>query len=332
MKSIAIIGAGTVAKTHAALLGLIPDRVKISAIADLNPEAAKALAEPSGARVFRTLTDVLSADKPDIVLLCLPHSLHISAGLEALDAGCDLFMEKPLALSTEECNRLRGAEKKSGRVIFVGHTHQYRENFRMARRLILEGRIGEVKLIDDEISGYYNYEKRPPWFLDRKLAGGGPLFNTTPHQIDHLLYLIDSPVTSVSATIASLRPGLDLDSDLSAFAKYENGVAANFRTYAGTRIEEKGRLSCRIFGTEGSIHINAFAAEISHSWADQREVIPCPQEKEPFLMEWIEFLDSLEQGRPPLTGSTYGHNVVSVLEALIASDRTGLPVKPAWQR
>ncbi len=330
MKSIAIIGAGAIARTHAAILAAIPDRTRICAVADLNLDAARALAEPSGAGVFRTLTDVLSGSRPDIVLLCLPHSLHISAGLEVLNAGCDLFMEKPLGLSTGECLRLRDAEKKSGRLIFVGHTHQYRENFRTAKRMIREGAIGQVRLIDDEICGYYNYEKRQPWFLDRKLAGGGPIFNTTPHQIDHLLYLADSPVVSVSGTVASLRPGLDLDSDLSAIARYADGASANFRTYAGTRIEESGRLSCRVFGTTGSLHIPAFAAEISHSWADKREVIPCPQDREPFLVEWIEFLDALGQGRAPLTGSAFGHNVVSVLEALLESDRTGRPVQPKW--
>jgi predicted dehydrogenase len=313
MKSIAIIGAGTIARTHSLLLAQIKDRVVVSAVADLNPNAASALAEP-----------------PDIVLLCLPHSLHISAGLEALEAGCDLFMEKPLALTTEECYRLREAERKSGRVIFVGQTHQYWETFRVAKRMILEGKIGEVKLIDDEALGYYNYENRQPWFLDRRLAGGGPIFNTTPHQIDHLLYLVDSPVARVSGTVASLRPGLDLDSDLSAIAYYENGAMANFRTFAGTRIEGVRRLSCRVFGTEGSLHISASEAEIGHTWADQRVLIACPQEKEPFLVEWIEFLDALDQGAAPLTGSAYGHNVVSVLEALLESNRTGQPVQPKW--
>jgi len=331
MKSIAIIGAGTIAKMHAFVLSELKDRARISAVADINSDSAKALAEPSGAQVFGTLSEVLASPaKPDIVLLCLPHGLHITAGLEALHAGCHVFMEKPLALSTGDCERLRAAEKETGKTIFVGHTHQYKETFRAAKRMIQEGKIGEVKLIDDEITGYYGYEKRQPWFLDRKLAGGGPIFNTTPHQIDHLLYLIDSPVTRVTGTVASLRPGLDLDSDLSAIANYENGASANFRTFSGTRVEESGRLSCRIFGTEGSLQISAFSEDMRHSWADQHVVIPCPQTTDPFALEWMEFLDALEQGRAPLTGSTYGHNVVSVLEALIESSQTGRAISPKW--
>lgn len=330
VKSIAIIGAGTISKAHGPALLQAKDRVRVTAVADLNSTAASALAEPFEAAVFKTLDDVLgSPDKPDIVLLCLPHSLHVSLGLEALRAGCHLFLEKPMALSTRECEMLRAAETEAGRVIFVGHTHQYKANFRLARRMIDEGAIGDVKLIDDEAIGYYNYEKRQPWFLDRRLSGGGPIFNTTPHQIDHLLYLVNSPVATVTGTVASLRPGLDLDSDLSAIARYENGATAGFRTFASTRFEEKPHLACRVFGTKGTLSIPPFGTELTHAWADQREVIACPQEKDPFLVEWIEFLDAIDEGRAPLTGSVYGQKVVSVLEALLESNRTGEPVRPA---
>ena len=328
MYKVGIIGAGTISGDHAVGLEGNADRAACVAVADIDQHAAEALAQQCSARAYSDHKTMLANESLDVAAVCLPHGLHLSVGLEVLEAGVHLFLEKPMALSTDACRQLMDAAQIHDRMIFVGQTHQYRENFRLAKRLIDEGRIGDVRMIYDEIWAYYGWERRKGWFLAPELAGGGPLFNTSPHQIDHLLYLVDSPITAVRASVCKLRSEADIDSDWLAFVEYENGVRGYVGTYQGTKAEDGARLQCRVFGTEGTISINAFAPEVVLAQRDSREIMDAADEVNPFVVEWRECLDALGAGRAPLTGPRYGANVVGVLEAIAESSASGCEVAP----
>lgn len=329
MLNAAVIGAGTIANDHAVGLAGNLDRVRCVAVADVIPDAAGALAERLGAKPYLDHKAMLEQEQIDVAVVCVPHALHLPVGLDVLKAGAHLFIEKPMALSSDECRQLIAAAARADRQIMVGQTHQYRQNFRLARQLIDEGRIGEVRMIYDEIWAYYGWEKRKPWFLDPKLSGGGPLFNTSPHQVDHLLYLVDSPIRAVRAAVCQLRDESAIDSDWLAFVEYENGVRGYVGTYQGFKGEDGPRLQCRVFGTRGVISVNAFKPEVVLAQGDQREVIEATDEASPFVAEWQECLDAIDQHREPLTGGAYGSRVVAVLEAVAESSRLGQEVKPA---
>ncbi|MFH1904377.1 MAG: Gfo/Idh/MocA family oxidoreductase [bacterium] len=318
LHKIGIIGAGTITGNHVKGLKNLAERTKIVAICDINTEAAENLARDFNAVVYTDYNEMLDSEELDICLVCLPHGLHICVGLDILKKGVALFLEKPMALDKNECRQLMDAAEKNGKTIFVGQTHQYRSVLRKAKELIQNGAIGEPKAIFTEIIAYYNWENRKPWFLDPKMAGHGVLFNTAPHQVDHLLFLIDSPIVKVRGHVSALRPGQTIASDSFAFVEYANGVQGVFSCLAGTRLEEPARLSCKILGTKGSIQFNPFKNEIQLAKMDKVEIVEC-EPNDPFAAEWIECLDTIEEGRPGRTDAVYGHNVVAVLEAIIKS-------------
>ncbi len=325
---VGFIGAGTIAKAHAAGMGFIASQAQVAAVCDVNQDAAQSLAGELGATVYTSHKDMLAKEKLDIVLICLPHYLHCPVGLEVLRAGIHLFLEKPMAITTAECRELITCAERHNRSIFVGQTHQYRTTCRKARELISSGAIGEPRIITTEIVAYYNWEKRKPWFLDPAKAGGGALFNTSPHQIDHLLYLIDSPISRVRAKVEALRPGQSVDSDSIAFIEYENGVCGMFYVFQGTKQEDAPRVLVKVMGTAGSITFAPFSEEVTLSRMDTMEKISVKDNDNPMAREWREFIQAIRENRQPITDGYYGGNVVAVLEAMIESSRTHNAVKP----
>ncbi len=327
--NIGIIGAGTIARSHVKALNLIQDRATITAVCDINPETAKDLAPESGAKVFTSHREMLKLDDLDICLVCLPHSLHAPVGKDVLAAGKHLFLEKPMALNIMECRELIDAEKISGKTIFVGHTHQYKSSTRKAKELIEQGMIGKPSIIVSEVIAYYKWENRKPWFLDPAISGGGPLFNTTPHQADQLLYLAGSPAKSVRAQVSNLRPDAQIDSDLMAFVEFENQARGMICTFSGTKLEETGRVLCRVLGDGGSIQFNPFKNELELLKLDGKETITTDT-ADGIMLEWAEMLDSITNHRPSATGSIYGHNAVALLEAMTISSRENREVQPEF--
>jgi len=326
--NIGIIGAGTITNGHVAGLKLIPEMAKIVAICDVNVEAAQEKATEFNATVYSDYKEMLDKEKLDIALVCLPHFLHCPVGLDVLSKGIHLFLEKPMANTVAECRQLIEASKASGKALFVGQTHQYRSILLKAKELIKSGAIGEVKMIYDEIVAYYNWENRKPWFLDPKKAGGGALFNTSPHQVDHLLYLIDSPATKIKANVSALRPGQSIDSDTMAFIDYANGVQGFMGIFSGTKMADPGTLKVRVLGTEGSIQFNPFGTEIELAKMDTVEKIGCDADHNPIAAEWKECINAINENRPGLTDGIYGHNVVAVLEAMVNSSKSRSEVAP----
>ncbi|OGV31045.1 MAG: hypothetical protein A2020_00220 [Lentisphaerae bacterium GWF2_45_14] len=326
--NIGIIGTGTITGNHITGLGLIPEKARIAAVCDVNLDAAKAAAAPLGVPVYSDYKEMIKNEKLDIALICLPHFLHCPVGLDVLNSGLHLFIEKPMAISTAECKTLIEAAKKNGKDIFVGQTHQYRSVFAKAKEMVKTGVIGELKMIVTEVIAYYNWENRKAWFLDPKKAGGGALFNTSPHQADHLLYLVDSPITKVKASVAALRPGQVVDSDTVAFMDYANGVQGIFMVFQGTKMEDPARLKIKLLGTEGTIQFNPFGNEIELAKLDKVEKIQTDPDLNPFRAEWTEFIEAIASGRRSRTDAAYGYNVVALLEAMVKSSNTRSEVSP----
>jgi len=326
--NVGIIGTGTITGNHIKGLGLIPGKAKIAAVCDVNLDAAKAAADPLGVPVYNDYKDMIKNEKLDIALVCLPHFLHCPVGLDILNSGLHLFMEKPMAITTAECKILMEAAKKNGKQIFVGQTHQYRAAVMKAKEMVKSGVIGELKMIVSEIIAYYNWENRKPWFLDPKKSGGGALFNTSPHQVDNFMYLVDSPISKVKACVEALRPGQVVDSDSFAFLDYANGVRGLFMVFQGTKIDDPARVKVKMLGTEGTIQLNPFGNEIEVSKLDKVEKVPTDPDFNPFQAEWTEFIDGIESGKPSRTDAVYGHNIVAVLEAMVKSSETHSEVSP----
>jgi predicted dehydrogenase len=325
---VVILGAGAISSFHADALTAMSKDFHVSAICDLDKEAAEKIADRFTATVYSDCAETIKSEKPDIALIALPHGLHLEYGLAALKAGCHLLLEKPMAISTKECQHLIDVAKVENRRILIGHTHRFRPHFRKAAELIKDGVIGDIKMIFDEAFAYYDFENRPEWFLNKRTAGGGALFNLTPHQVDHLLFLVNAPVKTVRGCVRSLREGVDIDTDCTAFIEFENGVHATLGSFTSTGIVEPPRLECQILGTKASLSLQAFTPEIIISNGAKRKIIDCSRDTEPFVMEWTALRNAIANDVECDSNGVYGRNVVAVLEAIKDSSDRGVAVTP----
>jgi predicted dehydrogenase len=140
----------------------------------------------TGVRAFEHLDAMLKDPSIELVDLCLPPNLHADAAVQALNAGKHVFVEKPMALTTAECDRMVEAARKANRRLFVGHVLPFVPEYREARRIISEGRHG--KLLG---GSFMRTISDPTWLKDfyEPLKVGGPLVDLTVHDA-HLIRLL----------------------------------------------------------------------------------------------------------------------------------------------
>ncbi|NMA20140.1 MAG: Gfo/Idh/MocA family oxidoreductase [Lentisphaerae bacterium] len=311
-----ILGCGAISNFHLASLQRLSNRFRLVGVADLNLQKAQKAAAPFEAEASSDGIAMLQRLQPDVTLVALPHLLHLEYGLAALENGSHLLLEKPMAVSSEACRKLLEKAEAYDRKILVGHTHRFRPHFRRAAQMIREGMLGKVEMIFDDAASFYDFDHRPRWFMDPVMAGGGALFNLVPHLLDHLLFLNDSPVAEVSAKLANLYPGLEIDTECTAMLRFTNGVLATINASVGNRLIEPGRLQCRVFGRSASLLMNAFTPEIIYCHGNQRETIDCSGQVDPIDLEWLELYEGIIADKPIHADGAYGYRIVRLQEAI----------------
>jgi len=143
---VVLIGTGNIANTHAAALKEVPD-TELFGVFDIHPESAKAFAHKFGAsKVFTTLQDAAASGANSIHVLT-PPDLHLSTAMPFIKAGKALLLEKPVGVSTEECNQMRTAAKQSGAVIGVNQNLVFNPAYVQLREAVTSGRLGQPRYL-----------------------------------------------------------------------------------------------------------------------------------------------------------------------------------------
>lgn len=148
-----------------------------------------------GVAKYAEFDELLADDSIDAVDLCLPPHLHASAALQALKAGKHVFVEKPMALTTAECDRMVQAAKKAGKQVLVGHVLPFFPEFAAALKIAKSGKYGKP------LGGYFKRVISDPlWikdFYDPRQVGG-PLVDLHVHDAHFIRLLFGMPTGLVS--------------------------------------------------------------------------------------------------------------------------------------
>ncbi len=144
---VGIVGAGYIADWHADALRAIPD-VHLSAVCDVSKTAAATLADPHGARVFTSFNELANAQVCDAVHILTPPGSHCALALEALENGLHCFVEKPLALTTEEALQINKKAQETDCTLAVGHNFMGLPGYKRLKNLINAGTLGRISSIE----------------------------------------------------------------------------------------------------------------------------------------------------------------------------------------
>lgn len=243
---IALIGFGRQGKTHYQALQPFVSLgvVRICGICDVLPQAKE-----GNVPFFVSVHELLSHTRPDVVIITVPNVYHFSIAKEALEFGCDVIKEKPLAITLEEGKELLTLAKSYGKLVITLQQRYYQPLFQTLAQLLPS--IGKVS----RFSYLFTVnDKQKSWYWERELSGGGSWLNMGWHCISVLQWLFGTPKdVSVSWNIGGQRDW-HYDTDHSALAKlqFANTISGSVFVSCIYPKEE----SLRIYGKEGSAVLN----------------------------------------------------------------------------
>jgi predicted dehydrogenase len=328
---VGIIGTGRISGAHARAARNVP-RATLVAASEVDEARGRAFAERWGCDVVPDYHRLLERDDIQIVVLCLPHFLHCPVAIEAAQAGKHILVEKPMADTVEECDRMIEAARRHGVKLFTGHTEQFLAPNVRARELIQSGEVGEPVLATDEWYKPFGLAGRPAWFLDRAKGGGMWLMNGA-HMVDRLTFILNSRVAAVKAFVGTRYHAIGADDCAMAYLELENGVPCTiahtgFKDKPGAGIEQSGgviEISC----TEAMLKVvdrRQLFRTVPGERAGQWQEVPL-ERVDTATVELAKLIECIEQDAPEAVSVEQARHIVAVLNACEESSRTRREVR-----
>ncbi|MBT3341679.1 MAG: Gfo/Idh/MocA family oxidoreductase [Gemmatimonadetes bacterium] len=192
MLRVAFIGAGGIAGAHMRYLAEMDD-VEIVALADISKKSMAQRQEEYGIdAAYTDYRKMLREVKPDAVSVCTPNGLHAEGSIAASKAGAHVIVEKPMAMTAAEAQKMITAAKSARRKLVIGFQHRYDARTQFIKSAVDAGRMGKV------VYGRIQALRRrgiPNWgvFGRKDLQGGGPLIDIGVHALEMTHYAMGSP-------------------------------------------------------------------------------------------------------------------------------------------
>ncbi len=204
--------------------------VMLRAAADPHQAPRDAFARDFGA-AYADIEQLCNDPAVEAIYIATPHQAHAAHAILAAAHGKHIILEKPMALTLDDCDAIIAAVERCGVTLTVGHTHAFDPAVRTMRRIIAGGEIGELAMIATFNYTNYLYRPRRPEELDTG-QGGGIMFNQVPHQIDVIRLLGGGRLRSVRAQVSALDPARPTEGSCVAFLAFESGASASL-VYSG---------------------------------------------------------------------------------------------------
>lgn len=245
-----LIGAGAIAQAYAQAFNE-SNCCDLVAIADIRAEAADALAEIVGARIYPDHIALTVAETElDAVIVATPPASHPEIACYFLERGIPVLCEKPLCLSVAEAEKMIAAAEKAGVLFTMASKFRYCSDVIKAKGILASGMLGEVLQFENAFTAKVDMSKR--WNSNAEVSGGGVLIDNGTHSVDIIRYFLGG-IESVLAVDAGGTQGLSVDENVKMFAKTRNNVTASVDLTWGINKELPNFIS--IYGSNGSLHI-----------------------------------------------------------------------------
>lgn len=351
---VGVAGAGFVtARGHIPAYKRLPN-VSVEAICDLNRERAQQVAAQFDIpHVFTDYEEMLAKVELDLVSVGTPNRFHAPHTIAALEKGCHVLCEKPMALTSDEARAMAEAARRNRRKLTLGLHFRYRPETLVLKPMIDAGELGDIyyaratMMRRAGIPGYGSH------FTNKDLAGGGCLYDIGVHVLDWTLYFMGhpEPVAVSGKTFAEFGPRrqklggwgadilpgparFDVDDLAVAIVKFANGATLFLEAawaYHG-RAEERVQLAGRAGGAEiyPALLGQTTALRVYKDWDDRPlDITPeIPRFEVSQQARQIEdFVNHLDDDQPPVVTPEQGVIVTRILEGIYRSAETGEEVK-----
>lgn len=349
-----LVGCGKVAEFHALAYQNLPNS-EFVACCDSDFERAKAFAKRFGLTPYADVQEMIQKSKVQALSVCTPHPLHAKIAVAAADAGCHVLIEKPLAVSLEDCDTIiESGERNNVQISMIAQKRFYRPCLRM-KQAILEGKIGTPIIGTLNMYGWRgkDYYDSDPWRGTWKGEGGGVMATQATHEIDILLWMMGEVDEVYGVWENFNHPYIEVEDTAAAIVRFKSGAIGNLimsnsqnpGLYGNVHVHGSNGASIGTQIDGGSAFIAGMTtiaeAPYNDIWtirgeedrleemkaADSKEFLSCDFMHYYHERQIEDFLNAIQQNRTPMVTARDGRRAVELMLAVYKSMELNAPVK-----
>lgn len=311
-----IIGCGKLARTHADCIKQL-DGMSLTAYCDVFEENAhRMLADYGGDYATSDIDKLLADETLDAIYITTLHDTHAEYCIRALNAGKHVLVEKPLAMSLEECMKIGEAVNRSGKKLFTAYKMRYFDMLWKAKELIPQPVMVTMQMMD-------NRWGEGLWVND-PVKGGGNVISQGCHSTDIMRFVAGSEPVEVYAAGGNYYQSSGVIDNLAAVFRFENGAAGNLIQGDSGCPPVTSKFFMQLFAENRSITINDRLTTLTYK-ENGKEAVVYKGSETGFLEENKAFLQCIVEDKPPMIDHIDGlYATLMVLQA-IESLKSGKP-------
>ncbi|HEX8282795.1 MAG TPA: Gfo/Idh/MocA family oxidoreductase [Pyrinomonadaceae bacterium] len=311
-----LVGCGDIARRRVAPALRDLENCELAAVSRADAARAETFAREFGARRWHAdWRDLVNDPLVEAVYVATPVHLHAEQAVAAAEAGKHVLCEKPMALSGAECERMNAAAEANGVRLGVAYYRRFYPAVERVAELLKSGEIGAAVVA--QLNAFERFDPAPDhprrWLLDRKLSGGGPMFDFGCHRVEILVNLFGPPVR-VRAATGNVLFEREVEDTACALFQFEGGTQAVLTV---THAAHEPQDTLEIFGSLGSVRadvLNEGTLRVRTADGERAESHPPhPNFHQPLI---DDFARAVVEGRRPRVDGRVGQPVSELLDVI----------------
>ena len=325
---IGVIGAGKAGERQADGFAAHPE-VQVVGIADLNEGRAARLASRFGATAVLDWRDLFVLGL-DVLVVATPHNLHVEPAERAATHGVHLMMEKPIATTLADGQRIVDVAQKGGVKLAVSFVHRFREEARRAKAWTAAA--GTVQ-VGRETMASRRTPTDPVWLTDIRVAGGGVLMYSAIHGVDRLRWFFEDEVVEVAArTRRYAADNTSVEDGVAALLTFSRGGCATLTANAPTYPADPAVWETEVHGDRAMVRMRTryFAEMSSADGAERYEVGGDEETARPhynFERQAADLIAAIVEDREPMVSGDDGLRALEICLAAYRSAEMRRPIE-----
>ena len=337
---IAVAGAGMIGQAHIKVLGASPSCM-LSAIVDPSP-AAMELAAKEGVPLYKTIDELLLTNRPDGLILATPNQWHVSQALQCMEAKLPILLEKPIATTVAEGEKIVAMVAATGAKVLIGHHRAHSPIMAKAKEVVDSGKLGKLVAFMGSATFFKpdHYFTDAPW---RKEKGAGPILINMIHEI-HNMRMLCGEIVAVQAFASHATRRFPVEDTAAINLRFANDMlgtfmlsdtAASAGSWEQTSQENKSYASyagedCYVIsGNNGTLSVptmrlKTYPRPEDRSWckAFDESVVRLVQD-DPLKHQMEHFGAVILGNAVPLVSAQDGLQNLRIVEAIVEAAKTG---------
>jgi len=337
------IGSGGIARgAHMSALKNI-ENAEVVAVSDIDADTAQKASDVFDGKpaMYTDYKEMLEKENLDAVDVCTPNLYHKQPVIDALNAGVNAIVEKPIAMNVHEAREMCEAARRTGKKLMVAQCQRFRPEVQLLKKMIDAGELGDIYY-----SRVWALRRRgvPAWgvFIEKDKQGGGPMIDIGVHMLDMALYLMGHPqpvaVSGQTYRKFGNRPDVynpwgkwdpekyTVEDYATGLVRFDNGATLQIEASFAANIKEDS-MNVSLLGTEGGSDISPFKIyKERHNRLFEETPINLPSVNT-YELELREFFDAIIQDRDPLVTGEQALMTQQILDGVYKSSDLGREIK-----